>query len=232
MLFEPTEKTDDERLSERLQLVLSANGKMPRKAKPSTWPKAFAQLRSKYGRVRVWSVLEWYGQHLHDPYMPAAYSATAFAQKFKTIERKMPPGQGGLDEWSDDFINTRLDHLSFTDMAALGAAVTTSSDRLSVFYEELRRISNSWERKPRRKQPYYARVAIAFLEENHFDEFMVRWFEWVHARTRTWLEWSGSFEPFLFHARHERMYLIGRRLAIEVCDDPTVWTTLLTEIKA
>lgn len=89
---QPQQKSPTVKAAEELHKQLLARRKVMRPPNIQKWAESFRKLllESDLGITRFEKVLYWYVQHIdEDDYMPAAYSAQTFCDKFLTIERQM-----------------------------------------------------------------------------------------------------------------------------------------------
>lgn len=66
----------------------------------SSWPNIFRQLRvlNKVSKDRIRNAMLWYAQHVGDAFVPVAYSAGAFREKFTRIEDAIKRSDGETTE--------------------------------------------------------------------------------------------------------------------------------------
>jgi hypothetical protein len=84
-------KTFDEKCSLMLEQKVRRERKVFRKINQSQWSSSFRNFRTRNGikKERIKQVLQWYIKHWGEDFVPAAYSARGFCNKFLQIEDAM-----------------------------------------------------------------------------------------------------------------------------------------------
>lgn len=78
----------------KLETAIRRANKVMRKPNPKTWAAQLSALRLEVGKPRLKAALLWYTKNLGQPYVPAAYSAAGFVEKFQGIEDAMQRADG------------------------------------------------------------------------------------------------------------------------------------------
>ena len=83
--------TFDQSCVTALLRILTIKRKVFRKVNKTNWAKEFRDLRCRDGvdKKRIKTVLAWYIKHIGDEYIPTAFSASGFRDKFIKIEDAM-----------------------------------------------------------------------------------------------------------------------------------------------
>jgi len=87
----PQLKTFDEKAAIKLENIIRIKRKVFRKINKKQWVLHFKRFRTKSGieKQRIKKVLIWYTKHFGEEYVPVAYSAGSFCNKFLRIEDAM-----------------------------------------------------------------------------------------------------------------------------------------------
>ena len=78
----------DKRCALKLEKLLREKRKFNSRTKPRSWPAQFLEFRKKNNitKKRIFSLLKWYCKHFGEKYVPKAYFANMFCDKFIQIE--------------------------------------------------------------------------------------------------------------------------------------------------
>jgi hypothetical protein len=195
------------------------------------WANQIRLLREGLGDAaeeRISSALEWYLAHLGDDYLPVAFSAAGFREKFDRIEsaksrhEKRNPAPVQPDE-STRFI---LDQLAMAGGPVcsehLPAAVQKSLDSLRAFALKVEGLQKTLDRKS---------DLFSFIQRIHHelnvDHIVQHWFEDVARRLKKWKDWHGSIMDFVIRADHPEFAKMGQRWSMEYCGDGSYWNRLV-----
>uniref|UniRef100_A0A6M3IQB9 Uncharacterized protein n=1 Tax=viral metagenome TaxID=1070528 RepID=A0A6M3IQB9_9ZZZZ len=148
--FGQSEDTTYIRNSKTLARGLKEKRKVNRPFKCSTWAEQFEMLERLDGVLsdRISNVLNWYIEHIGKPFVPEAFSARGFRNKFLQIEDAMMKRYGGINpveiskdaEWIVDRIFA-FEHVPFSK-EQLSNAVQNSLDAYRAFRTKLLNIEN------------------------------------------------------------------------------------------
>jgi len=212
---------------------------MPRRtgitrAKPSTWPAQFYLLRTRdeVPEDDIRRVLKWYTTNIGEPFVPEAFSGTAFRKKFATIEERCNRDTMFEIEIGEDAkkLAARLTPMGWPRGAAadLPGAIQMSL----TAYENWLAARNTFIKRlhqgrvtidPKMLKPFIslAKHLTNLTEPPTF--FIRKWFEWVHRKVVTWQDWDGGFTPFVFRPTSKRFRAIGRGWLHNYCRDIDRW---------
>ncbi len=78
----------DKKMSVKLENLLREKRKFNSRTKPRSWPAQFLEFRRKNNitKKRFFEIMKWYCKHFGDKYVPKAYYANMFCDKFIQIE--------------------------------------------------------------------------------------------------------------------------------------------------
>jgi hypothetical protein len=134
----PRPPSPTRKAAEELHRQLAIRRKVMRPPNLEKWAEAFRRLLldSDVGITRFERVLYWYVDHIdEDEFMPAAYSAQTFCDKFLTIERQMElRGGGTVDDTPTAVAAGTIRHVSQEEGEAIRQKLIDEED---AFYAAL-----------------------------------------------------------------------------------------------
>lgn len=108
-----TSKSFDAKCSSRLESVLRKKRRIYRKVNKANWAKTFKKFRTENNlkKKEIKEVLSWYIKHFGEQYVPKAYSAEKFCEKFADVqyamEQKRTESLNDSDEYTPPIVKKR-----------------------------------------------------------------------------------------------------------------------------
>ena len=92
-------------LAKQLKTALQKKNKLMRRSAVSKWATEFKKFQkdTEVEWSRIQSVMSWYCDHIGQEYLPRAYSAASFCDKFNQIEDQMEGPTSKLEKEEDEF---------------------------------------------------------------------------------------------------------------------------------
>lgn len=195
---------------------LASKKKLVTRASISKWADQFRLLRVQggYAAEDIQQLVSWYIKNLSKPYMPIAYSAKAFREKFIRIkearERSGPTVQISSTATKIAKDLSRL-HWPLGSKDQLPAVVQISLDNYAGFIAKLKQIKD---------QPATAKSVRRVIEyllgkaptKEHFVE---SWFQRIQKMIESWEDWGGDLRPMAITINHKRFDKIFSSWTIE-----------------
>jgi hypothetical protein len=213
---EPPSKTTEEDALWAKQLHSALSKRMiVKKYSERRWSQEFRLLRTYVEDDHITKVLNWYCQNIRKPFVPLAFSAKSFRNKFPNIEQAMIRDIGEEVQISEDAnqITRRLLNLYWPKITPdeLKRAVQLSLDNYESF------LSHDTKHFP---IPIRNKLSSPVV-------FVEQWFRDLHPSIVDWQEWNGNIIKQAFHHEHKRFRARGRSWANEYCGDPSRWDRLI-----
>ena len=84
------------KLAHRLKTIVESQKKLSKMSNPGTWPEVFGRMMraDKIPWLRISDVLDWYADNICKQYVPEAFAANSFREKFMRIESAMDRQRG------------------------------------------------------------------------------------------------------------------------------------------
>lgn len=95
---EKTESVDFRRAQKLFQALVKHNKNKSSRYNAPAWARAFLKLRNEAGPKTINAVLSWYCKNMGGEFVPVAYSAVSFRQKFSRIYDAMIRGNPGPEK--------------------------------------------------------------------------------------------------------------------------------------
>lgn len=205
---------------------------------PKTWARQMADTRAQVqDPERFDRVLDWYCHNLGGQYVPQAYSARAFGEKFIQIEQAMERDIGptqvkdeaGLPAEDDKEAQAALRRLLTYEWPKgasqrLGGLVGKATRDFRAFRKALRAASKAEDDREVAKLAGYC-----FQAMHRTEEFVVQWFEDQHRRACHLRQWDGNLAPF--DPRHRNFRNEGYDLAAEAGVPPAAWDRMVDRME-
>lgn len=239
--IEPTEPRNGHPATEQDEefvttLLGAVRTKLPgKKANRKTWARSFATLRRSVGAERIQKALTWYVHNIGKPYVPQAYAATSFKEKFAAIEAAMQrdPDVGTATEITPQAaeIARRLAgrHWPKGSGDDVPAVVQGCLDRYTEFIAhrdafmkgmatgEIEIGSNTYRDRLIRFGKHLRGAMPAPAA------FVEQWMIHLNDRVAGWDGWSGNLSSMAFHRRSKEFTKRGREWATRFCGNPARW---------
>lgn len=219
--------------AKRLKDALASSGKLQTRPSIQTWAQEFWRLSSTTPTDRIDWVLNWYIDHIQDPYVPRAFSAVSFRRKYAQIIQAMK--RAGVSEKQDHEKHARITERLLGDIYPIGWPFNTPTMILHAIsasvanYEDWRgRVSRVAEGSDR-----LARFAAHVLNRSGPTIIaMSAWWRAAHGEAHNRPSWSGDLSPYIWAVGSERVNAMGRQLSAEYSGSCLLWNELCEVIDA
>jgi hypothetical protein len=218
-------------LSETLRDAIRSNKKgFPPAASLKSWEKVFVSLFNSQGEEETVKALTWYVKHMNDEYVPQAYSANTFKEKFHRIMAAMKQSEDG------EIGETVLPE--DRDMAETLLSVWTLPGAIaSLLPVIIHRSRSEWIRFVNRAVA--RKKSLRSRESNFINNILIQngptfLREWMVALCRRYTrpgQYSYSPLKLAFSADSELFKNFWRQWSQEWCSDPNGFDALLEELK-
>lgn len=171
------------------------------------WTNTFRKLSTQLGvdNGRIEKVLEWYLPNIGKQYVPKAYSAEGFADKFIQIEDQMneDPSIKKEVELSEDldklheYLMEKYKWPNGSD-SAVSFVLQKSWENYQAFVSKYKQ----WNPDSENMQ-----LIDTTLSESELIQkpklFLRDWFKWVNEQIIGWKDWSGRLENYIWNLDHK-----------------------------
>lgn len=228
--------------SHRLADVVRKQRKVMRPIYPKVWARDFAKLRSVDGlkKKHIRKVLDWYLLHLGEEYIPQAYSAKGFREKFEAIERAMLRDQKRNPQLTISDLakeiagNCRNVNWPKGSDAKLPIAVQLSLDNFVKLHKAHSEYGKELEKLSRNKSANISLCSFWMTmstELHNAKSFIMRWFTiYIHKRRAKWKDWNGDLVKDAFSKDHPFFQEIGKKLSNDFSGSLQHWKTYMERI--
>ena len=205
------------RLAKTLAEALAAKRRLMRKPNLTAWAKCFQQLhiQDRVAIPDITEVLSWYIANLDGRYMPKAYSAQAFRDKFDALAAKMPAQVTVTAEGRKLAVQLLAECAWQTDRA-------TMEQVMSLSYNCVTKLRSRCWRFPFDDGELGALANIIFEQLPNPADFVHVWYH--RGRLR-----ELCIEDALSHG-NDKFTKWGRKLAAEFMGSPILWDKLIIEL--
>jgi hypothetical protein len=224
-----TPNTDPQDTEIATLLAKAVQGKLPgRRVNVAAWAKQVALLRREATPARVLAAAQWYATAIGGQWVPQAYSAKTFREKFPAIEAAME--RAAVREPAALVVGARatgvlrrLEGLSWPKGSGpqVPQAVQLSLDRFTAWQAARDRVTEDQR-------------AAACIRAYKFGEYLQgttpapgayveAWFRRVHGMVQNWAGWSGRLSGMAWHMGHDEFQRVGRGWAEDYCGQPARW---------
>jgi hypothetical protein len=206
----------------------------------STWAKHFRRLRRHVPCDQVERVLDWYEGAIGGEYVPQAYNAKSFREKYPALLSAMrrakghatdveaqavsPDGQGVCDRLRLAWPNGEAEQAP-----ALATQTHSAYKAFRTFLREHALDSDGMRGLPlaERKDSRWRFLAGILCERlPSADSYTEGWLKAMHKMATTWDKWNGNLLRQQWHPEHKRFL---KYIAYHIDDEPRVWARLLEE---
>lgn len=218
-------------LASRLGNALRAKRKVKRRVDITKWAKDFESLIKEYGHPQVDQVLSWYIENIGKEYVPEAYSAKTFKDKYLAILKAgtLAPVNVEVSPLAQEI----AEHLALKAWPAgaemqLPSLVQRSLDNYIIFLKQIEALKN------KKGIPQHTSAFIRYLQDAKLHSpvnFVTIWYESVLERLRGWTSWHGNLEPWLFSIEHGTFNNQMSNASADYCGSSIRWTQLKGELK-
>jgi hypothetical protein len=216
---------------DKLMAVLTEKSMFQGKQNDQWWLRKFADLRDQEGPLVVDEVLDWYCEHMGEPYVPTVYTPLNFCDKFKMIlaAMKRDIDQTEVSDVAKKMSQTLGSHYSFPPeiAAVLPQLITISQRNWDAFCEKV--INHEYHGGfplEERQARFLNRVM-----RQHAPGFVMNWMSAIGEKYRSMEHYTGNvmmlaFTPnsVLFKESFWRMW------AQEWCADANAFDYLLDRL--
>lgn len=175
------------------------------------WAVHYSKLRTadRIDDQRIQEVHEFYIKHVGEPFIPQAYSAKGFREKFPAIEsamlrhRERNPEPLSLTDDGKKVVKS-LQHLHWPKGSAdkLPQAVEQSLLNYQAVLAKYSAFIKA-NREPKGVVAKGAVILIKSLPLLHPADFTTDWFQRVFKKVHGWEGWGGGFKGFVFSGDHK-----------------------------
>jgi hypothetical protein len=206
------------------------------------WSAEFLKLLDHHDSNEIQQVLDWYAERAGEDYIPTAYSAKAFRQKFDALREakardarenesdlellKTCPNYPELHGAALNLIETRIRPLGWPSGcgAQLEEVVTISLARARVLFDKMVRHISPYDDAKDADKPGTVRIVEEFLADYNDEESFIKfWFSGVPARIRKWKNFNGDIRIFTFSEDHDEFTRRGYAIAERFCGSGELW---------
>jgi len=202
-----------------------------RRTNHKSWAKIFTTLETELGRKRVHTVLKWYRAHFGEEFVPVAYSAQAFADKFLRIEESMKRSNK-RDQIAEPIVPTEEETKVMQDLEILtwpkGAGATLPAsvrESLSQYH--------SWEKVLRRFRTTHKdeHTYCRFIDQLYASmflsprSFLLVWYQRIYDKAQNWEGWIPDLMREAWRPMHSEFQRMGRAEASAYFGDSMKWDT-------
>ena len=238
------EPTFDERLAKKLFECLLNKRKIMRSVKINKWSRVFKSIRTEEGieKPRIKEVLNWYIDHISEKYIPQAYSAQSFKDKFFKIEtameRNKPKEKIEITEDATDIYN-KLKTYGWPKGSKndLEEAIQITLNNYRVFLKKHKNfIKTHPEDIDNNDGTFTSDGLVTFANTlNHTVihspvVFVTNWFLRINGKITNWPNWGGNLLGMVFEEDSAEFNMMGRQRAEEYCNNPKRWDKYIKAI--
>jgi len=215
------EKTIYKKCAETFYNALQKKRKIYRRVSVHLWEKEFQKLIQEAGKEKVLTVLKWYIKHIGEKYIPSAYSARTFREKFPQIE---------------DAKNRHLPSLKCSKEAKW------IYKQLKKEYAEIPRNILPYIQQSLQNFQQYESLHKAFVERTQDtdlkgfgikfyqnlpteEEFILEW--WRSICNIIGRDWKKLSTRHIFHFQNEYFQDRGRKESVEWSGDDELWNAYI-----
>lgn len=237
-LDDKDDTTFGDRCTKRLIKTLLHHRKMMRRPNPKSWAKIFTTLETQLGRKRVHGVLKWYRAHLGEEFVPVAYSAQAFADKFLRIEESMKRTNKRYQA-AEPIVPTEEETKVMQDLEILtwpkGAGAT-----LPASVRESLAQYHSWEKVLRRFRTTHRddHTYCRFIDQLYASmflsprSFLLVWYQKIYDKAQNWEGWIPDLMREAWRPTHPEFQRMGRAEASAYFGNSMKWDTFSGRMQA
>lgn len=231
--------TFPEQAAKKLEQIIREHRKLQATPNPKQWVREMEMLLKEVGdTARIKKTIKWYAKHIGEPYVPQAYSAKSFREKFHSIESKLE--MGGLEkaaQHADSFEPTEQDREVFELLENETWPKGCKSQLLEVIHHSLVN-AKQWRKKCWALHDADPSDTVSGLVEhlawsltNNAERLVVLWLRAVSKQVATWKDWSGDLHQYIFTPEHKMFQKMGRTEdAAYAGQSSTLWQQLMTRI--
>ena len=232
------------RQAAKLAAAIAHRRKIQRPVKLANWEVWFFRLKQEVGSKRVKQVLKWYCDHISDTYVPAAYSAKTFYDKFLQIEDAMRRDQPQEKKQTVLITKTGKDVTEW--LRRFQWPKGSASDLLVTVQESL----DEYEEFLQLRRQVNALIIMGTLRVVDSDlqriagmsnyltgklgpppQFIDTWMAKVFDNLNGWDDWSGKLISYAFLIEGDRFARLGKELATDYCNDSRRWDLFMDQIR-
>ena len=249
----PPPEDFDMKMASRLYNELQSRRLLYGKAKLKVWSKEFTTLRKTFTEEEIASTLSYYISHIGEEYMPEAYSARAFKEKFARIRAKQSilnpfPSKIEISLWTKKFAKQRSfdwpadegkDELQFIELNY--RYFYSFQKRLIVVRKELRdaAILRDKELTKKRGRPSTSSEnwRLSRAADNMFikldpPETLTRWWaEYVNNGYHLY-QWDTNLHHFVLNDNNPKWRKKLARIAAEYSPDWKLWEDIFEIVRS
>lgn len=230
--------------------ALRAKRKLQRPVDLNKWKGAFQSLAKLESKETITQTLQWYVQNLDKEFVPQAYSARSFKEKFPAIIKAaqrdaVQPAQVEVSKVAQEI----AEHLALKLWPKGSASqlpnvvqrsLTNYHNLLKEMTKRLRRLEDltlhgKFKTIQERMAVVRLRGLMRFLLDGKLHtphNFVILWFLDVQASVIRWADWNGSLERYVFDLDNPRFTQDMSNACYEYTHDHRSWTRLLEYIKS
>jgi hypothetical protein len=236
-----TPSLHDKMCASELNNAIKQKGRLLAPYSLKAWANEFRILRQHLDQdeLRLLDVLDWYRANFGKAYVPRAYSAKSFRDKFLAIEdamkraAKRTPTSATISPAAKSIAKRLTDSLLWpkgaaeTLPAAIQQAIETIGDLRDRISGELTKEAVNF-----RKTKSYRERVLEHLYTTLTTSLIDNWFRDVHRQLTKWEAWDGNWTPFAFTRDNEKFHTIGRGLLTGRGTPAAEWDKLQEELYA
>lgn len=227
---------------------------LSRKWNLNKWADHFRLLRvnDKIKKHRITKALEWYIQNIGKEYIPQAYSAFSFRQKFMKIELAKkrincnPKKESDLfEKIKDNPISKEAEDILIVlrdyswpkgTSIDLANTVNNSLKAYSEFLKLFRGLMYELHETKKDIEEKEIQCLIRFCEylDGRLESpsyFIERWMMDINVRLNNWEDWSGELSSFEFQIKSKQFQRMGFSWAEDFCGDANRWKDFMEELE-
>lgn len=219
-------------------LIATVRTKLPgKRVQAPSWAKQFALLRKSVDEERIRQVLNWYQDNIGGQYVPQAYSAKSFREKFLQIEKAMerdPEYEGEISDQARALADQIAQAYDWPKGSArqLARCIDRDIEFYKEFLEDLKDTINHLTYTDLPKGGVKLRKVRRFAQWLRRDlppvrMFVLDWYKQTNQRVIGWDNWSGELQPLSIHKDIKRFNKMGRQAATTWGGDPKRWDKLM-----
>ena len=232
------------RQAAKLAAAIAHRRKIQRPVKLANWEVWFFRLKQEVGSKRVKQVLKWYCDHISDTYVPAAYSAKTFYDKFLQIEDAMRRDQPQEKKQTVLITKTGKDVTEW--LRRFQWPKGSASDLLVTVQESL----DEYEEFLQLRRQVNALIIMGTLRVVDSDlqriagmsnyltgklgpppQFIDTGMAKVFDNLNGWDDWSGKLISYAFLIEGDRFARLGKEWATDYCNDSRRWDLFMDQIR-
>ena len=233
----PEDKEYNHQAASFLAGMLLKTGKIKHTPDLEKWSDEFRKLREidETSLHNIQSVLTWYTEHIKDPYVPQAFSATSFRAKFPRLVAAMKRGENGTHLTPISEAATRV-AIRLGDLIWPGNEKKDEPQTIQrslTAHEEFRCLLYQIKdtNDPNDGFSFEYRIAqIVYHKLGDAESFVETWMRSIHNMAWTWAGWRGDLLYFAFRPKQKMFQVTGRGWIAEWCGTPNEWDKMIGRI--